>query len=209
MLRWSPRSTRTVNLGFSDKHASFIPLVLNPQAGYITAQFHIVFDDWLATVSFSADDLPNFNDDCWQHMFRESTYQCVFDDKDEERLIVDATNYEQAQDLLSQFQRLVTSAIDASTPPQRLPVAPPPLSTPLQPPREKIATPIPPVASLPPPTPLLNPREATPQPFAPVDPQPPIPTPIKLFKSLPTLNQPVIASDKEVSEQPIVPTAAR
>jgi hypothetical protein len=35
--RWTPRSTRTVNFGFSDKHASSIPLVLNPQIGYITA----------------------------------------------------------------------------------------------------------------------------------------------------------------------------
>jgi hypothetical protein len=28
--RWTPRSTRTINLGFSDKHASSISLVLNP-----------------------------------------------------------------------------------------------------------------------------------------------------------------------------------
>ncbi|KAI2490134.1 hypothetical protein MHU86_24436 [Fragilaria crotonensis] len=37
--RWTPRSTRTVNLGFSDKHASSVPLVLNPQTGYITRSF--------------------------------------------------------------------------------------------------------------------------------------------------------------------------
>ena len=142
-------------------------------------------------------------------MFRDSTYQYVLDIEDEERLIVDATDYEQAQDLLSQMQR-VMSAIDASTPPQVLPVAPPPLSTPLQPPREQIATPIPTVVSSPPPTPFLNPREATPQPFAPFDPQPPTPTPIKIFKSLPTSIQPVmIASDNEVCEQPIVPKAAK
>ncbi len=39
---WTPRSIRTVNLGFSDKHASSVPLVLNPQTGNITPQFHIV-----------------------------------------------------------------------------------------------------------------------------------------------------------------------
>jgi hypothetical protein len=36
--RWTPRSTRTVKLGFSDKHTSSVPLVFNPQTGYITAQ---------------------------------------------------------------------------------------------------------------------------------------------------------------------------
>jgi hypothetical protein len=141
-------------------------------------------------------------------MFRDSTYQYVLDIEDEERLIVDATDYEQAQDLLSQMQR-VMSAIDASTPPQVLPVAPPPLSTPLQPPREQIATPIPTVVSSPPPTPFLNPREATPQPFAPFDPQPPTPTPIKLFQSPPTPVQTVVASNREVSKPPIVPKAAK
>ena len=140
--RWTPRSTCTVNLGFSDKHASSIPLNLNPQTGYITPQFHIVFDDWSATVPASTDDLPNFKNDCWQRMFKDSTYQYLLNDEDEERLIADSTNYEQANDVLSQMQRIAT-ALDDPIPPQVLPVAPPPLSTPLQPPREKIATPQP------------------------------------------------------------------
>jgi hypothetical protein len=50
LQRWTPRSTRTVNLGFSDKYASSAPLVLNTQTGYITPQFHIVFDNWFAAV---------------------------------------------------------------------------------------------------------------------------------------------------------------
>ena len=207
--RWTPRSTRTVNLGFSDKHASSVPLVLNPQTGYITAQFHIVFDDWFATVSASADDLPNFNDECWQRMFRDSTYQYVLDDEDEERLIVDATDYDQAQDLLSQIQRRAASAIDASTPPQTLPVAPPPLATPLQPPREQVATPIHAAVSPPPSTPLLTPKEATPQPPTPIAPRLPPPTPAKLFQSPPTPIRTSTESDKEVSEQPVVSKATK
>ena len=123
------------HLGFSDKRANSVPLVLNPQTGVITAQFHIVFDDWFATDSASADDLPNFNADCWQRMFKDSTYPYVLDDEDEDRLIAESTDYKQAQDLLSQMQR-VASAIDSSTPLQVLPVALPTLSTPLQPPRE-------------------------------------------------------------------------
>ncbi len=61
----------------------------------------------------------------------------------------------------------------------------------------------------PPPTPLLTPREATPQSSAPIDPQPLTPTPIKLFQSPPTPIQPVVASNREVSEPPIVPKAAK
>ncbi|KAI2505113.1 hypothetical protein MHU86_9301 [Fragilaria crotonensis] len=88
--RWTPRSTRTVNLGFSDKHASSVPLVLNPKTGYITPQFHIVFDDWFATVPASADNLPNFNDDCRQRMFKDSLmFQYVLNDEDKERLIAE------------------------------------------------------------------------------------------------------------------------
>jgi hypothetical protein len=143
-------------------------------------------------------------------MSKDFTYQYVLDDEDEdeERLIVDATDYEQAQDLLSQIQR-VASAIDASTPPKILPVAPPPLSTPSQPPREQIAAPIPAFASPPPSTPLLSPRETTPQPLVPTEPRLPTPTPIKLFQSPPTPIQAVVASNKEVSNQPVAPKTAK
>jgi hypothetical protein len=207
--RWTPRSTRTINLGFSNKHASSVPLVLNPQTGYITPQFHIVFDDWFATVPASADDLPNFNNDCWRRMFQDSTFQYVLDNEDKERLIAESTNYKIANDLLSQMQRVAT-ALDNATPPQVLPVAPPPLSTPLQPPREQIATSAPPVtASSTPATPLLTPREATPQPPTPIAPYLPPPTPAKLFQSPPTPIRPSNESDKEVSEQPVVSKATK
>ncbi|KAI2490920.1 hypothetical protein MHU86_23636 [Fragilaria crotonensis] len=148
--RWTPRSTRTVNLGFSDKHASSVPLVLNPQTGYITPQFHIVFDDWFATVPASADDLPNFNDDCWQRMFRDSTFQYVLDDEDEERLIAGSTDYRQANELLSQMQRVAT-ALDNATPPGSLSCSTSAVNS-VAASKEQIATP--PPAVVPPPLPL-------------------------------------------------------
>ncbi|KAI2512657.1 hypothetical protein MHU86_1653 [Fragilaria crotonensis] len=141
-------------------------------------------------------------------MFRDSTFQYVLDDEDEERLIDGSTDYEQANELLSQMQRVAT-ALDNATPPQVLPVAPPPLSTPLQPPREQIATPPPVVVPPPPATPLLTPREATPQPLAPTAPQLPTPTPVKLFQSPPTPIRPANESDNKVSEQPVVPKATK
>jgi hypothetical protein len=201
---WTPRSTRTVNLGFSDKHASSVPLVLNPQTGYITVQSHIVvFDDWFATVFASTDNLPNFNDKCCQRMFRDSTYQYVLDDEDKERLIFDATVYEQAQHLLSRMQR-VASAIDVSTPSQVLPAAPPPLSTPLQPPREQKLRQIPQSCL------RLHSKGGYAATVSAIDPQPPTPSPIKLLQLPPTPIQPVVASSsREVSEPPIAPKATK
>jgi hypothetical protein len=50
LSHWTPRSQRMLNMGLSVKHASTVPLVLNPNTGAITLAFHVVFDDWFATV---------------------------------------------------------------------------------------------------------------------------------------------------------------
>ena len=61
---WTQRSTRMINMGFPLKHAISVPIALNPhQTGYITPQFHVIFNDWFATVPASIDDLSNFNAD--------------------------------------------------------------------------------------------------------------------------------------------------
>ncbi|KAI2498513.1 hypothetical protein MHU86_15973 [Fragilaria crotonensis] len=131
--RWTPRSTRTINMGFSPKHAITVPIVLNPQTGYITPQFHVVFDDWFATVPASADDLPNFNADSWKRMFRDSTYQYILDDEDQERLIVETENFERARCTLTTAthrdrHRRSNSTVSATreSPPSTPTVAPPP-----------------------------------------------------------------------------------
>jgi hypothetical protein len=46
-------------MGNLPKHSSTVPLVLNPETGAITAQFHVVFDNWFATVAASESDLLN------------------------------------------------------------------------------------------------------------------------------------------------------
>jgi hypothetical protein len=53
--QWKPRSRRAVFVGFSPKHATTIPLVVNLATGTISPQFHCVFDDWFSTV-FSDPD---------------------------------------------------------------------------------------------------------------------------------------------------------
>jgi hypothetical protein len=67
-------------MGNLTKHTSTVPLVLNPETGAITAQFHVMFDDWFATVTSTDNELPGLNLDEWKHMFGESTYQHPLDD---------------------------------------------------------------------------------------------------------------------------------
>ena len=69
-------------LSVSCKHASTVPLVLNLSTGTITPQFHVVFDDWFATVSSSVDDLPDFNSNEWRELFGDSMFQYILNKDD-------------------------------------------------------------------------------------------------------------------------------
>ena len=80
--RWKPRSRRCMYLGRSASHASSVPILLNPDTGTITPQFHVVFDDWFATVNSNVEDLPDFNSDDWMKMFGDSTFQYMLDEAD-------------------------------------------------------------------------------------------------------------------------------
>jgi hypothetical protein len=73
--RWQPRSAQHIYLGFSKSHASTVPTMLNPETGTITAQFHVVFDDWFSMVPSVPEDLPNFASREWEQRFGDSTYQ--------------------------------------------------------------------------------------------------------------------------------------
>lgn len=84
--KWKPRSNRSVYMGVSNNHASSVPLVLNYETGAITPQFHVVFDDWFATVVGTSSEMPNFASDEWSKMFGNSTYQYVLDEEGEDEL---------------------------------------------------------------------------------------------------------------------------
>ena len=77
--KWQPRSRRAVFLGLSKKHAASIPLVLNLTSLAISAQFHVIFDDWFTTVvsSLEGDAAPPW----WDDLF-DSRFQYRFDDGD-------------------------------------------------------------------------------------------------------------------------------
>lgn len=165
--KWKPRSTRMMMMGHSPKHASSVPIVLNPKTGTITAQFHVVFDDWFATVTSDPNELPDFNSPEWLKMFGESTFQYITDE--------DEIGEQQAADLADQQAAEVTQSnsdeVEAVMPPT-VPIAPPLVPTamprPLPPPLPgmthapaPLQTPILPPPSQPyPPVPSLTPSVA-------------------------------------------------
>ena len=75
---WKPQSKCAIYMGASPIHASSVPLVLNPDSSSITSAFHVVFDDWFATVPLLDDHA--FPDDEWQRLFGDSKYQFIVDD---------------------------------------------------------------------------------------------------------------------------------
>ena len=131
--RWKPRSTRQIYVGMSQKHASSVPLCLNPTTGAVTSQFHIVFDDEFSTIATSVDDLPDFGSAQWDQMFGESTYQYMMDDDDlaasqpdEPGSIDGATKFPSD---LPPLEARVRFNVETHRPSQPLEVTPPPTTT--------------------------------------------------------------------------------
>ena len=123
--KWQPRSRRSVYMGVSHKHASSVPLVLSVSTGAITPQYHVVFDDWFATVSSDHENLPDFSSDEWKKMFGDSTYQYITDDLEETE-----ETHDLIDSLRSQFKAdRITDALDKENPPKPLNVEEPIEST--------------------------------------------------------------------------------
>jgi len=119
--RWKPRAHRTVNMGLSPQHASTVPLVLNPETGSITPQFHVVFDDWFATVALEDGALPDFNSPERSRLFGESTFQFPFDESEVDNIVDPINSVSRAAEA---HRELVARAMDVASPSVPLPVAP-------------------------------------------------------------------------------------
>ncbi|KAL3782482.1 hypothetical protein ACHAWO_005229 [Cyclotella atomus] len=48
--KWNSKARQGIFVGFSTEHSSNVPLVLNPTTGYISPQYHVIFDDGFTTV---------------------------------------------------------------------------------------------------------------------------------------------------------------
>ena len=124
LSRWKPQSIRCVNMGLSKKHASTVPLVLNPETGFITLQYHVVFDDWFSMVATNVDALPDFNTTRLARSFGDSRYQFPLneddDNDDAEKMRMDS----QTTDVIRENRTRVATAMDEATAIEQLPVLP-------------------------------------------------------------------------------------
>ena len=67
--RWQARSSRCVFVGQSSKQGHGVPLVLNLDTGKITAQYHVVVDDWFQTNDAASSNSIDFDHDDWYKTF--------------------------------------------------------------------------------------------------------------------------------------------
>ena len=154
--RWKPRSKRCKYLGVSPTHASTVPLVLNPDTGAITPQFHCVSDSWFHTVTSEIDELPDFNSDDWQKLFGDSHYQFMFEEDDlqvmrERERQESEVHHQSMSDQRERTQQSLRAPIPLNVRP------PPEASLPLPPPAPgmlPVPSVFPPSAEFQPPTPV-------------------------------------------------------
>jgi len=154
--KWKPRSRRSIFMGLSPQHASTVPLVLNFDTGAITPQYHVVLDNWFATIATEVDDLPDFTSDAWASLFGESVFQFVSDDDPAPDDLTDPTDVASSDT----SKTLIDIALPPPAPldvPRSTPRAPPsvpPSNFPVPP-----STPVPPS---PPPLPWSSPLATLP-----------------------------------------------
>ena len=60
--KWKPISRRGQFLGMSDAHACTIGLIRNLQSGYVTPQFHVIYDELFETI---AKEDKNIDTELW------------------------------------------------------------------------------------------------------------------------------------------------
>ena len=122
--KWAPRSSRYIYMGVSEKHSSAVPLVLNPETGVISPQFHVVVDEWFATIPTSIEELPDFNKEEWTKMFGDNIHHYLWDDDDQQEEDLPPPQYE----LVERREHRIIDAMENRRPPVPLPVPDPPTS---------------------------------------------------------------------------------
>jgi hypothetical protein len=66
--KWTMRSRRGIYLGVSKVHSSTVHLILNPETGVISPQYHCVFDDTFSTVWSDG----NFDKNLWLNLVEQA-----------------------------------------------------------------------------------------------------------------------------------------
>ena len=115
--KFDPRSRRGVFLGLSKRHASNVPVVLNLETNRISAQFHVVVDDWFATVSNVVGEDDFVDPESWADIFASSRFQVFFDEDDPVDLDDEWLSQNELQSRIEERSRKIRSVQDKASPP--------------------------------------------------------------------------------------------
>jgi len=82
--KWQPRSRRGQFLGYSPQHSTTIGRILNPRTGYVSPQYHVVYDDQFTTVPNAESggvfsEVP-FDADRWHDLLHSGVERHVSED---------------------------------------------------------------------------------------------------------------------------------
>jgi Reverse transcriptase (RNA-dependent DNA polymerase) len=113
--KWDSRAREAVFMGLSKRHASTVPLVLNRTTKRITAQFHVVFDDWFATVASLSED-ESLDPRVWTDIFSNSRLQVFFDDDDPIELLDEWLSNDERLERVEERARRVQAAVQQREP---------------------------------------------------------------------------------------------
>eukprot|EP00956_Cyclotella_meneghiniana_P000227 scaffold288_cov44-Cyclotella_meneghiniana.AAC.7 len=69
--KWNAGARMGVFVGYSHQHSLLVPLVLNPSTGYVSPQYHVIFDDKFASVGSSQSSIDDLHI-TWDELFRTS-----------------------------------------------------------------------------------------------------------------------------------------
>ena len=201
--KWKPRSKRMIYMGPSLRHASNVALCYNMETGFVTPQYHCIFDDWFATVGTSLDDMPDVNSPEWQTLFGETPFQ--FSMSEEESLALD-DEVKAATDLHTNAVTMRRQDNIMSAQPRATAVSAPPPLVPL--PSAPMPTPaiIPSSPSL---SPTVGPGEIVPVPQSAASTPSPMPTSIPSVMPVPSslpIVAPPLAPSMSLITPPLAPT---
>ncbi|GAX26628.1 hypothetical protein FisN_UnNu100, partial [Fistulifera solaris] len=115
--KFEPRSRRGVFLGLSKRHASNVPVVLNLETNRISAQFHVVVDDWFATVSNVVNEDDSVDPETWADIFASSRFQVFFDEDDPIDLDDEWLSQDELHVRIQERSRKIRSVQDTASPP--------------------------------------------------------------------------------------------
>lgn len=93
--KWKPRSRRGQFLGFSPRHSTTVGRILNLETGFVSPQYHVVYDDGFTTVASTVpkdlNDATGFTPSQWESLIQDGyeRHHCLDDEQPTKPLLAD------------------------------------------------------------------------------------------------------------------------